>query len=97
MEMTQEQARMLQETHDEVVRIGPILDRLQKFTDGNGQPGIDARLTTVETQRANCPARNAFLHGHRQTDKALRIAVGSAVINGIGVVAAIVFYALRVG
>jgi len=87
--MTKEQAEMLQETHDQILLITPILKRLQKSIDGNGRLGIDARLTTIETQRDDCPARKAYLHGHRQTSKILWIAVASVVINGISVAAAV--------
>ena len=95
--MTKEQEKMLQETHDEVLLIKPILNRLQKVIDGNGKRGIDTRLTTIETQREDCPARKAYLHGHRQTSKILWVAVASVVINGISVAAAVAFHAMKAG
>lgn len=86
--MTPEDRKLLQDTHDAAVTTAALVNDHHKTLYGNGRPGLDDRVKELEVERRNCPARIAFVHGHRQTDRAARIAVAAILVSILGVIAA---------
>ncbi len=50
MEMTQLQADQIQETHDAITRIEPLMQDIKTALFGNGQPGLVKDHLTFKTQ-----------------------------------------------
>jgi len=65
------------------------MDELKACIRGNGQPGIASRLTIVEANQVQCPAREAYKLSSRNQYAALVVSVISAVAAISAVIVAI--------
>jgi len=88
MSMSPNETKLLQETHDAVIRMEGKVDDHAKTLYGNGRPGIVSRLQTVEQTQLTCLARKLAEDGHRSDIRVARKGNLIAVIACMAAIAA---------
>lgn len=71
---------------DLLIKVSTQTEQIHKAIFGNGQKGLIDRVTVIETQQLNCPARNRSwgkIAGLALAAGTFGVALGTALIKGL--------------
>jgi hypothetical protein len=78
--MTDEDRKMLRETHDAVLTIRGMVADHHTTLFGNGRIGLKDRVTILEQGQENCPARSAYTRNATEAKRALWVALAGVAV-----------------